>query len=170
MWTFPCFGQFYAAGVQMEAMVMYFMVEKAPHITPDFLNSGVTELFHLTTLDADEVVVLFKSVGTFELRHVFAKLVFGHQIAGLQQVKCIINRCPTYPVIAVFHLDIERFYIKMVGATVNFFEYGESFRRLAVAVFFQIGGEDFFYFFSDTYRIGHAQSIGMRSSTIFMAL
>lgn len=123
---------------------MDFMVEKGPHVATDFLDTRVAELFHLATFDADEVVVLLKSIRAFELRHVFAKLVFGHQIAGLQQVECIINRCPTHAVVAVFHLDVERFYVKVIGAAVNFFEYGKTFRRFTVAVFFQIGGEDFF--------------------------
>jgi len=161
MWTFPCFGQFFAAGVQMEAVMTNFMVEKCPHVNPDLLNTGVAELLNTATFYADEVVVLLETIGTFELCHIFAKLMFGHQIAGLKQVEGVINRGTTHPVIPVFHLDVEGFYIKVVGATVNFFEYGKSFRRFAVAVFFEIGREDFFYFFSYTYAIGHAQLIGV---------
>ena len=44
----------------------------------DGLDSWITKFKHLIAIDANQVVVLLKAIGFFELSQVFPKLMFGH--------------------------------------------------------------------------------------------
>ncbi len=47
----------------------------------NFLYARITEFDKLTALCTNHVVVLFTLVSPFEMRHIFAKLMFDHQSA-----------------------------------------------------------------------------------------
>lgn len=96
----------------------------------DILYTGITELHHLVTLCTDQVIMLFVTIRLFVLREVFAKLVFTNQVTFDEKVKRVINRCPAYPVVLVFHADVERFHIKMTVAGVDLLQDRVAFRGL----------------------------------------
>jgi len=90
------------------------------HHALDLADAWIAKLDYLAAVDANNVVVLFVPVRFFELGHVFAKLVFGHQIAGYQQLQCVIYSCAANAVFLVLHVDIQALHIKVIAARVYF--------------------------------------------------
>jgi hypothetical protein len=50
------------------------------HSGLDLLNAGITKFNHLTTLYADQVIMLFKAIRLFVLGQVLSKLMLGDQL------------------------------------------------------------------------------------------
>lgn len=127
------------------------------------LDARVAELHNLAAIGADDVVVLFISVRFFVLGEIFSELVFFHQIAGYQQFQRIVHGSPADAVVAIFHVDIQRFRVEMVAALINFFQDREAFRRFAQAVAFQVAGKNIQYLFEDFFIVlgwrGHGRWI-----------
>lgn len=167
MWTIATAFMQIASRIQVQRVVLYLMVEKTAHIVADFLDAGVAEFFYFSTINTNEVVVLLVAIRPLKLRHVFAKLVLGYQIAGKQQIKGVVNRCPAHPVIAVFHLDVERLHVEMVVAAVNFLQNGKAFWRFAVTVLFEVGRKDLLYFF---YNLGGWHGVALCENQQFFGL
>lgn len=92
------------------------------------LDARITELNHPVALGANEVIVLFITIGLLVLREVLSKLVFTYKVAFYKQIEGIVNCGPANPVILVFHADVERLYIEMTVARVDLFKYGITFR------------------------------------------
>ena len=130
-------------------MMRDFEIEEFAHHVFDLLYPGVAEFHHLATMSTDDVIVLFEAVGFFVLRKVSAELVLFYQIEVDQQFQCIVHRGSADTVAAVFHVDVKRFGIEVVGALVNFFQNSEPFRGFAEAAFFQLCGKDFEHLLDD---------------------
>ena len=62
-------------------MMFDIKLHKVAHHTLDLVYPWVTKFHHFSALNANDVVVLMVTVRFFELRHVFAKLMFGNQVA-----------------------------------------------------------------------------------------
>ena len=56
------------------------------HHVLDLSDARIAKFHHAAAIQADDVVMLFIAIRFLKLRHIFAKLVFGHQVAGKQQV------------------------------------------------------------------------------------
>jgi hypothetical protein len=91
------------------------------------------------------MIVLFIAIRLFKLSQIFSELVFFHQVTVYQQLKRVINGGTAYPVIPVFHVDIERLGVEVVVPLVNFFQNGETFGCFSQSGLFQLGGENFEY-------------------------
>ena len=147
MWTTAVLFLEVATGVEVQRMVFYGVVKKNTHVAADLLNTRVAKLFYPATFDANEVVVLLITVRPLKLGHVFAKLMLGYEVASQQQVEGVVHRSPAHPVVAVFHLDVKRFHIKMVVTRINLLQNSEALRGFAVTMFFEIGRKNELYFF-----------------------
>jgi hypothetical protein len=160
-------GFFFLAGsanaVQVECVVRNLKIEQFAYHGFDLLDARVAELHDFTAIGADDVVVLFIPVGFFVLGEIFPELVFFYQIAGYQQLQRIIHGGPADAVIAVFHVDVQRFRVKMVAAFINFFQDCKALRRFAQTVAFQVTGKDIQYLFEDFFIVlgcrGHGRWI-----------
>jgi hypothetical protein len=53
------------------------------------------------------VVVLLEPIRFFVLSQILSELVLAYQIALNQQIQRIVNGGPAYPVVIVFHADVE---------------------------------------------------------------
>jgi len=93
------------------------------------------------------MVVLAIKIRLLILCLIFAKLVFPNQLAFQQKLNGVVERGPAYPVLFVFHIDIEGFYIKMVVTIIDFLEYGIPFRCFPMSIFLQEGGKYAFDYF-----------------------
>lgn len=102
------------------------------------LYPGIAEFNHLMAIRADQVIVLFVSVGFLVLGQVLAKLMLAHQVTLHQKVQRIVHGRPADPVILVLHADVERLHVKMAVAGIYFLQYGVPFRRLPQGLVFQI--------------------------------
>src|SRR5690606_366605 len=96
----------------------------------NLMYAGITKFDNLAALNADHMVVLFKSVRLFKLRHVLSELVLFDQIAGNKKLKRVVDGGPANTVFFVLHVDVQRLHIEMIVARVYFFQYGESFGSL----------------------------------------
>ena len=139
-------------------MVFDFEFQEFANHTLDLVNAWIAEFDHLTALDTDNMVVLFVSVRLLKLGHVFAELVFGHQIAGNQQFQCIVYRGPAYPVFFVFHVDIKGFHIEMVVSGIYLFKNSIALRGFAQAFIFQVRFENFLYRLV-VFRLSHRPNV-----------
>lgn len=117
---------------------MDFELQNIPHHVLDLLNARITEFNDLSTIQADQVVVLLVPVAPFVLRLVPAELVFADQVTVDQELEGIIHRRPADPVVVVLHMDIQAFRIKMLRALVDLLENRKPFRRPAKLVGFQM--------------------------------
>ena len=81
--------------------------------TLDLHDPRVTELKHLLTVGADEMVVLAVLVRLLELRHVLAELVLYHQAGFQQDLDVVIQRGPAHPVFFILHHEVQLFDVEM---------------------------------------------------------
>ena len=58
-----------------------FEFENFAHHALDLLYPGIAKFDYFSAIDADNMIMLLKSIGLFELGHIFAKLMFGNQVA-----------------------------------------------------------------------------------------
>ena len=86
--------------------------------------------------------MLFVGKTLFELRHRFAKLMLADEVASQQEINGIIQCSATHTILFVFHLHIERLYIKVSLEAVDFIQNGKALRGFPVAVLFQITPEN----------------------------
>lgn len=119
--------------------------EQFAHHALYLMDTRVAKLNNFAALNANDMVMLLVPVRLFKLRHVFAKLVFGHQIAGNQQFQGVVYRGAANAVLFIFHVDIQRFHIEMVVSGINFFKNSVALRRLAEAFVFEVSLKNFFY-------------------------
>lgn len=61
-------------------MVFNIKFEEFAHHTLYLMDAGIAELNNFAAFDANDVVVLFVSIGFLKLGHVFSELVFRNQI------------------------------------------------------------------------------------------
>jgi hypothetical protein len=135
--------------VQIERVVRDVKIEQIANHRLDILDAGVAKLDNFRAIGANNVVVLLETVGFFVLRQVASELMFSHQIAIDQQLERVVNRCSTNPITLVFHVNIQRFGVKMVVAAVNFLQNCVPFGRFSERTFLQMRGKyrgDFFYY------------------------
>lgn len=108
----------------------------------DILNPRITKFNHFTSIRKDDVIVLFGTVGFFELRNVFTELVFPNQITGQEQFDCIVQRCSRNTVILILHFDVQRLDIEMTFVIVYFRQNRKTFGCFAVAILLEISREN----------------------------
>lgn len=113
----------------------------------NILDARITKFQNLITIHTDEVIVLFVSVGLFKLGKILTKLMLRDQVTFNQKIQRIVNSGPTYPVIFIFHADVEAFHIKMSGPTVDLLKDGVAFGSLSELLGFEVSGKYFLYFF-----------------------
>lgn len=104
----------------------------------DLHDPRVTELKHLFTIGADQMVVLAVLIRLLELRHVLPELVFYHQPRAKQYLDVIIQRGPAHPVLLVLHHEVQLLNVKMPLVRINLIQYRESLRGLPVPVHLEI--------------------------------
>ncbi len=109
------------------------------------LYPWVAKFKDLTTVGANDVIMLFSSVALFVLSHILAKLVFSDEVTGYQEVYRIVQRSATNPIILLLHFVVERFNIKMFINRIYFIEYSKTFWRSAVTILLQKGRKDLSY-------------------------
>lgn len=126
-------------------------LEQIAHHIFDLLNTGVTKLKYFSTINADQVVMLFVPVGFFVLCQVFTKLVLFNQIAIYQQFQGIVNGSSANAVILVLHMDIKRLGIKMICPLVNFFQNGKTLRGFPETIVLKMTRKNIFYFLYDVF-------------------
>lgn len=113
------------------------------------LNPWIAKFYHLSTVGTDDMIVLFIAVGLLELGQILPELMLFHQIAVYQQFECVVNGSAAYPVIPVFHVDVQRLCVEMVVPFIDFLQNGEALRRFSQACLFQLGGENIQYLLDD---------------------
>jgi len=128
-------------------MVHYLNVKDFLYRLLDIFNPRVTKLQDLTRIRADDVIVLLVLVRLLKLGGILSELVFSNEVAGNQQVYRIVKRGTAYAVVLIFHLNVERFDVKMTVIIVNLIQYRETLRGFAVAIFLEVGRKNLFYFF-----------------------
>jgi len=128
-------------------MVHYLNVKDFLYRLLDIFNPRVTKLQDLTRIRADDVIVLLVLVRLLKLGGILSELVFSNEVAGYQQVYRIVKRGTAYAVVLIFHLNVERFDVKMTVIIVNLIQYRETLRGFAVAIFLEVGRKNLFYFF-----------------------
>ena len=126
-------------------MVLYRHAKQFFNGCFDCLNAWVTKFDDFTSIGANHMVMLLGTVRFFELCDIFSELMLADKITRKKEFDGVVQCCSRNPVVLIFHLDIERFYVKMALVIVNLFEYGEPFRGFSVTILFQIGGKNAFY-------------------------
>src|SRR6478609_5514369 len=91
------------------------------------------------------MVVLFKTIRLFILCQILAELMLAHQITFYQQIEGIVNSSAAYPVVFVFHVDVQRLYIKMTIQGVNLFQNSISLWRFTQLLLFKVGRKNLPY-------------------------
>ena len=130
--------------VEIERVIVDFDVEDLFYGLFDRLYPRVTELHNLPRISEDDVVMLSVKIRFFVLGLVFAELMLAHEFAFEQQLYGVVQGGPAHPVILVFHLDIQGFYIAVVIGIVYLLPDGVALRGLPVSVLFEEGREDTF--------------------------
>lgn len=102
------------------------------------MNPGITKFENLPGIKVNKVVVLLKFERFFELCTIVPELMLGNKVAVEQQIDGIVKRSAAHAVFVVFHLDIERFYIKMPVGIINLLENCKTFRRFPMPQLFKI--------------------------------
>ena len=110
----------------------------------DTLDPGITKLDHFTGIGKNDMIMLTIEIGFFILSLVLTKLVFPHETAFQQKFYSVIKSRPANPVFLVLHLDVKRFYIKMIIGVINFLKNCESFRCFTMPFLFKIFGKNIF--------------------------
>lgn len=109
-----------------------------------FVDACVIKLFYFARLDTNKMVMFIKLERFFELGAIAAKVVFDQQFAIEQQLDGVVERCPAHAVFIVFHVDIERLYIKVTLGVVYLFQDSKPFRGFAVLFAFEVINKYFF--------------------------
>lgn len=123
-------------------MVLDALVEQGADHVLDLAHTGIAKLQHLAAIQTDEVVMLPESITFLIDRLPRAKLMALDEVAFDEQVQGIVDRGAAHAVILVFHVEVERLHIKMVGATVDFLQYRKPLGRLALPALVEIGRKD----------------------------
>ena len=136
-------------------MVFDIKLQDITHHALDLLNPRIAELHYFTAINTDNMIVLFIPVRFLELGHVFAELMFSHQIARYQQFQRIIYRSAANTVFLILHVDIQRFHIKVIGARIYLFQNGKALRCFPKTFIFKLSLENLFYHCYG-FQLGHS--------------
>lgn len=147
MWLVVSVLVFVPDTIEVKRMIGDLDVENFFYGLFDRLDTGVTEFHNFPGIGKNYVVVLPVEIGFFILGLILAKLVFSHKFAFQQQFDGIVKCRPAHSVIFVFHIDIERFYIKMLITFIDLLQDGVALGGLPVPVFFQESRKNVFYNF-----------------------
>jgi hypothetical protein len=63
--------------------------------------------------------------------------MFCNKITGEQMFNRVVDGSTAHSVLFILHVDVERFYIKMIVDGVDFIKYGKTFRGLPETLLFQ---------------------------------
>ena len=88
-------------------MVVYFNIEYFLNCFFYVLDSGITKFLYLSGICEDDMIVLAIKIGLFILGLVFPKLVFSYQSTLQKEFDCVVECCPAYPVIFIFHGEVQ---------------------------------------------------------------
>ena len=88
-------------------MVVYFNIEYFLNCFFYVLDPRITKFLYLSGICEDDMIVLAIKIGLFILGLVFAKLVFSNQSTLQKEFDGVVECCPAYPVIFVFHGDVQ---------------------------------------------------------------
>lgn len=112
-----------------------------------FGNSRIIKLFDGARVNTNKVIVLVEPERPLELSTIASKIVFDQQVTVKQQFDGIIKCGTAYPVLVVFHSDVECFHIKVPLGIVDLSEDCESFRSFSVLFLLEI------FYEQSSYRI-----------------
>ena len=79
----------------------------------DILYPRITKLHDFAGTSHQDVVMLSKAVRLLILCQILTKLMLRHQITFDQQIQRVVNSSATYPIVFVFHTDVQCLYIKV---------------------------------------------------------
>jgi len=136
-----------AFAVNDKRMPENFKVEILCNIFKNFLNARVAKFKHLAAIRTNQVVVLLKFKRLLELCHIPAKLVLGNQVGFDKQLYGVVQCGPADPVFVVFHLNVQRLYIKMTVAVVYLLENGKALGCFAVTLVLKVLLKKLLYIF-----------------------
>lgn len=120
--------------------------KEVAHRILDLLNTRIAKLEHLTAFKTNYMIMLFVSVRLLVLIEIFPKLVLSDKVAINEDLEGVVDSCAANTVIALFHMQVQRFCIEVIIPQVDLFENGKSLRGLPQAVFFKIMGKDLLHF------------------------
>ncbi len=82
-------------------------IQQIPYHGLDLVNPRITEFNNLMTFRTNQVIMLFIPVRLFVLSKIATELMLAYKVTLHQQVKRIVYRGPAYPVILIFHADVQ---------------------------------------------------------------
>ena len=97
-----------------------FKIHKITYGLLDLMNARIAKFNYFSAGVTYQVVVLFKFIGSFVLRHGAFKAVFGNQTALQQNVNGIVKSGTAHAVIFLFHLNVQRFNVKVTFVRIYF--------------------------------------------------
>ena len=97
-----------------------FKIHKITYGLLDLMNARIAKFNYFSARITYQVVVLFKFIGTLVLRHGSFKAMLGNQAALKQNVNGIIKCGTAHAVIFLFHLNVQRFNVKVAFVRVYF--------------------------------------------------
>jgi hypothetical protein len=126
-------------------MMQHVEVQDIFNGTLNILYAGVTELYDLVAVGANQVIVLFIAIRFLVLRQILPKLMLAHQVAFYQQIERIVNGCPTHAVVLVFHTYVQGLNVKVAVARVDLFQDRVSLGRLSQLLVLKVSRENFLH-------------------------
>ena len=66
--------------IEIKRVVFNIEFKQFSNHTLNLMDTWVTEFYHFTAVDTNDVIMLMVAIRFLKLCHVFAKLVFGYQI------------------------------------------------------------------------------------------
>ena len=111
----------------------------------DRLNPRVAKFDYFARIGKYDMVVLFVKIRFFVMCLLIAELMFPNQFCVQQKFNRIVQSRAAYPVLFVFHHNVQTIDVKMLVREINFLQNRITFRRFPVPMFFQKIGKNLSY-------------------------
>jgi len=118
-------------------------LEKTLNVLFYLFYTGIVKFKNFAGIIINKMIMLGICSRFFKLSIICAKLMLCHQSAIEQEFDRIIKRSSAYPVLVIFHPDIETLNIKMSLCCKNFLDNGKPFGGFSVAMFFKVFRKEF---------------------------
>jgi len=122
----------------VQRVVAHLKAHHLRHRGADMLDAGVAEFHHFSACGADHMVVLAEAMGALELGLRTTEAVLAHQLAIEQQVHGVVKGSAAHAVFLALHAQVEPLNIEVAVLRVDLVKDGETLRRFAVALQFQV--------------------------------
>lgn len=149
MFAFSGIGQFCAAPEKIQCVRSDFELQKIFCRFLDLLNTRIAEFVNIGTILTDQMIMLLIRICPFKLRLILSELMLGYKSAFEKQLDRVVQRCATYTILLVFHMNIQRLNVEVPALCVNLVENCESFGCFAVTLLTEMIGEEIPYGFPD---------------------